>query len=63
MDCVKCGSYQVKVIDTRAKGKRKIYRRRECLRCGYRWSTLELPVGDLKQIARKENNEKHYTDY
>ena len=59
MDCIKCGSYQVKVLDTRAKGKRQIYRRRQCLTCGKRWTTIELPVGDL-QAARKGTDEKHY---
>lgn len=47
MDCVKCGSSQVKVIDTRGRGRRRIYRRRVCLTCGARWTTVELPAGDL----------------
>ncbi len=41
MNCIKCGSSQVHVIDTRAKGPRRIYRRRDCLACGYRWTTVE----------------------
>ena len=51
MTCTKCGSSQVHVTDTRAKGARCIYRRRHCLACGNRWTTLELPVGDLRQAV------------
>lgn len=52
MKCVKCGSYQVQVIDTRNdREERRIYRRRRCLRCSHRWTTVELPVGDLKTAA------------
>lgn len=47
MNCVKCNSSQVRVIDTRAKGTRRIYRRRVCMMCGCRWTTVELPVGDV----------------
>ena len=48
MNCVKCNSSQVRVIDTRAKGTRRIYRRRVCMMCGCRWTTVELPVGDVR---------------
>lgn len=51
MNCIKCGSSQVHVIDTRAKGPRRIYRRRDCLACGYRWTTVELPAGDLRRAV------------
>lgn len=51
MNCTKCGSSQVHVTDTRGKGARCIYRRRHCLACGNRWTTLELPVGDLRQAV------------
>ena len=53
MNCIKCGSSQVHVIDTRAKGPRRIYRRRDCLACGYRWTTVELPAGDLRRPLRQ----------
>lgn len=51
MDCIKCNSSQVRVIDTRAKGTRRIYRRRVCMMCGCRWTTVELPVGDVRQAV------------
>ena len=39
MDCIKCNSSQVRVIDTRAKGTRRIYRRRVCM-------IVRLPLDD-----------------
>lgn len=55
MDCIKCNSSQVRVIDTRAKGTRWIYRRRVCMMCGFRWTTVELPVGDVRQAVDAVN--------
>lgn len=55
MDCIKCNSSQVRVIDTRAKGTRRIYRRRVCMMCGFRWTTVELPVGDVRQAVDAVN--------
>ena len=61
MDCIKCNSSQVRVIDTRAKGTRRIYRRRVCMMCGCRWTTVELPVGDVRQAVDAVNGleERH----
>lgn len=60
MDCIKCNSSQVRVIDTRAKGTRRIYRRRVCMMCGCRWTTVELPVGDVRQAVDAVNGlEEH----
>lgn len=55
MDCIKCNSSQVRVIDTRAKGTWRIYRRRVCMMCGFRWTTVELPVGDVRQAVDAVN--------
>lgn len=55
MDCIKCNSNQVRVIDTRAKVTRRIYRRRVCMMCGCRWTTVELPVGDVRQAVDAVN--------
>lgn len=61
MNCIKCNSSQVRVIDTRAKGTRRIYRRRVCMMCGCRWTTVELPVGDVHQAVDAVNGleERH----
>lgn len=41
--CPSCGKTGSKIIDTRMKnGYRK--RKRECLSCGARWSTIEVRV-------------------
>lgn len=61
MDCIKCNSSQVRVIDTRAKGTRRIYRRRVCMMCGCRWTTVELPVGDVRAVngLEERHGKKH----
>ena len=41
MNCPKCGSYQVGVIDTKPKPS-GIRRRRKCQDCGYRFTTMEV---------------------
>ena len=42
MRCIKCGCEDDKVIDSRtARGGASIRRRRECLACGYRFTTYE----------------------
>ena len=59
MNCINCGSRQVRVIGTRARGARQVYRRRNCLVCGCRWTTVELPVelpvGDIRQAVDTVN--------
>jgi len=48
IDCKYCDSQNTKVIDTR-KTKRGTRRRRECLDCGWKFSTLELLVEGFKE--------------
>jgi transcriptional regulator NrdR family protein len=51
--CDLCGSDAHKVVDKRG-GPGKIRRRRECLECGYRFSTIEAPTpGRLKINVRR----------
>src|SRR5260370_42428880 len=54
MRCPKCGNLEDKVIDSRsAKGGAAIRRRRECLRCQYRFTTYEeIERRDLRVIKR-----------
>jgi transcriptional regulator NrdR len=59
MRCPKCTSIDDKVIDSRiSKEGSTIRRRRECLECGYRYSTTETLVRDgivvLKRDGRRE---------
>lgn len=46
--CPKCGAKRVIVqnTDVRTDG-RVVSRRRECIECHHRWSTLEVPVEDM----------------
>ena len=54
MRCLKCGSLDDKVIDSRAsKDGCSIRRRRECIGCGYRFTTYEqLERNDLRVVKR-----------
>ena len=45
MNCPKCGANNMsRVINCRDRGERGIYRRRECTICGWRFSSMEVPV-------------------
>ena len=54
MKCVQCGYMDDKVIDSRtSKDGLCIRRRRECLRCGYRYTTYEqIERMDLRVVKR-----------
>jgi transcriptional regulator NrdR family protein len=49
--CPKCGGWS-KVIDTRYRLDRPLLRRRRCLSCGLRWSTLEVRYIRTKKEAK-----------
>lgn len=59
MYCVRCGSVEDKVIDSRmGKDGTSIRRRRECLNCEHRFTTYEtLEHHDLRVIKRDGNRE------
>lgn len=59
MQCLKCGSLDDKVIDSRmTKEGTSIRRRRECLECGQRFTTYEqLERSDLRVIKRDGTRE------
>ena len=59
MRCPKCGSRDDKVVDSRqSRDSSSIRRRRECLRCGYRFTTYEeLERSDLRVIKRDRTHE------
>lgn len=59
MRCTKCGCDESKVIDSRpSENNDAIRRRRECVRCGHRFTTYErreeLPLLVIKKDGRKE---------
>lgn len=50
--CRECGSTQTAVKDSRKK-EGGIWRIRECVRCGARWSTIEVDFWEWKKILKK----------
>ena len=59
MRCPKCGCEESKVVDSRpSEGNDAIRRRRECTRCGFRFTTYErceeLPLVVVKRDGHKE---------
>jgi len=63
MRCPKCTSIEDKVIDSRiSKEGNTIRRRRECLECGHRYTTIETLVRDgimvMKRDGRREEFER-----
>jgi transcriptional repressor NrdR len=59
MHCSKCGEIEDKVIDSRlSKDGRAIRRRRECVKCGNRFTTYEeIERNDLRVAKRDGRNE------
>lgn len=59
MRCPKCASLETKVLDTRTgKNETSIRRRRECLECGYRFTTIEeVMQADLQVVKRDGRRE------
>ena len=56
MNCLKCGRNDLKVVDVRNPDCESVYRRRKCLACGHRFSTIEYEVELVK--GRKKNGKK-----
>jgi transcriptional repressor NrdR len=59
MRCPKCGSRDDKVIDSRqSRDSSSIRRRRQCLGCGYRFTTYEeIERSDLRVVKRDRTHE------
>jgi transcriptional repressor NrdR len=56
MKCPKCGSLNDKVLETRqSKEGIVIKRRRECLNCGYRFTTYERIEEEYIEVIKKNN--------
>ncbi|MCD6194913.1 transcriptional repressor NrdR [bacterium] len=56
MKCLRCGS-ETQVLETRDQGLYIVRRRRECLKCKYRFTTYEK-VAPLKIMVEKRNGQK-----
>ena len=62
MRCPKCGSRDDKVIDSRqSRDSSSIRRRRQCLSCGYRFTTYEeIERSDLRVIKRDRRTHEQF---
>ncbi|MBO4243279.1 MAG: transcriptional repressor NrdR [Clostridiales bacterium] len=62
MRCPKCGNADDKVIDTRPSEEgRTIRRRRECLSCGNRFSTIERVEGLSLKVIKKDGTRQDFS--
>jgi len=53
MQCPECNSLNIACIDSRAEEKTNgVRRRRKCLACDHRWSTVEIPMERLEELLR-----------
>jgi transcriptional repressor NrdR len=63
MRCPKCASLEDKVIESRALADgRTIRRRRECLSCGYRFTSYERAEEKQLMVVKKSKNRREPFD-
>ncbi len=61
MRCPKCISLETKVLDTRiGKNESSIRRRRECLDCGYRFTTIEEVLRADLQVVKRDGRREDF---
>ncbi|MGB0258809.1 MAG: transcriptional regulator NrdR [Coraliomargarita sp.] len=61
MRCPKCTSANTKVLDTRtSKNETSIRRRRECLECGYRFTTIEEVLRADLQVVKRDGRREDF---
>jgi transcriptional repressor NrdR len=61
MRCPKCTSIEDKVIDSRiSKEGNTIRRRRECLECGHRYTTIETLVRDGMVVTKRDGRREEF---
>lgn len=53
MKCPLCDHHETRVLRT-ADREAGVARSRQCLRCGHRWPTLELPADQADRLRRLE---------
>jgi len=62
MYCSKCGNSEDKVIDSRlSKDERSIRRRRECLKCGQRFTTYEEIERAELRVAKRDGRSEPFS--
>lgn len=61
MRCPKCTSANTKVLDTRtSKNETSIRRRRECLECGHRFTTIEEVLRADLQVVKRDGRREDF---
>ena len=61
MRCPKCTSLEIKVLDTRiGKNETSTRRRRECLDCGYRFTTIEEVLRADSQVVKRDGRREDF---
>ncbi|MDY0018833.1 MAG: transcriptional regulator NrdR [Anaerolineae bacterium] len=63
MKCPYCNSLSTKVIDTRRDSQGYIRRRRECLDCDSRFSTVERPVVTNPLVVKRDGRREEFDRY
>lgn len=62
MRCIKCGCEEDKVIDSRTSREGStIRRRRECLACGYRFTTYEEIATDVLMVIKRDGRSEEFS--
>ena len=62
MRCPACGHEEDKVVDSRAtKENSAVRRRRECLKCGHRFTTYEYIEHTPVMVVKKDGKREHYS--
>lgn len=60
MRCPACQHEELKVVDSRDAGDDAIRRRRECVKCGHRFTTFERVEYRLPQVVKKDGRRQHF---
>lgn len=62
MRCPKCGHLDDKVLESRsARDGKAIRRRRECLQCGYRFTTFEEVLRDELHVIKRDGRREEFS--
>jgi len=62
MHCPSCGHEEDRVVDSRAtKENSAVRRRRECLKCGHRFTTYEYIEHTPLMVVKKDGRREHYS--
>ncbi len=60
MKCPNCGHSEDRVLDTRVQKEGDIRRRRECMHCKVRFSTLETVLAHFPHVAKKDGRREPF---